>query len=284
MKKCQNCGKRTMTMTSATANTRAKIITTPRKCEKWTPRTPNPRLPHNGRLLFLAVSPGYQDLTTAGSFEQTLINAIDYGYNLLVLAFWLDPGHGADPSSAASRWSQLPPAQQADIMLYAHSNGAKIIVSAGGSTFTDYQVTGPNSGTGFGSGAANFAKTHQLDGVDFDMENFVSPNFTTPSLLTKSQSIQWLTDATSSARAILGETALITHAPQSPYFSTPEFAQGYLDFYLQTPTPSVDLFLIQYYNQGATYLTYDSQLVNNDNFTRAPPLSNSLIVAYPKGK
>jgi hypothetical protein len=83
--------------------------------------------------------------------------------------------------------------------------------------------------------------------------------------MTKAQTIAWLTDATVAARSLLGPSALLSHAPQSPYFSAPEFASGYLDFYLASPN-LVDVYFIQWYNQGATYLNYASQFINNDNY------------------
>lgn len=129
-----------------------------------------------------------------------------------------------------------------------------------------------------------FAQQYGFDGVDFDLENFVSPGSQLPRGMTKQQTIQWMVNATAIARTILGDGALIAHAPQTPYFSTPEFSQGYLDFYLQTPTPSVDLFLCQYYNQGATYLTYASQMINNDNFHPGTAIAQLIQRGIPQGK
>jgi hypothetical protein len=73
------------------------------------------------------------------------------------------------------------------------------------------------------------------------MENFL-PGFATSAGMDKQQTIQWLTEATSAARAALGPDGIIA---QSPYYSPNAFASGYLDLYLQTPRPSVDAFLIQ---------------------------------------
>lgn len=275
-KKCHKCGK----------TKKSKITSKPRKAGQqfFSKCPPVSRLPGDGLVPIKAVYFGYQDLTAYGSFPATLKKAVDFGYNLLVLAFWINPVVGVDPYSAADLWTKLSTAEKESTRAYAHANSAKIIISTGGATFAGYQNTGVYSGTSFGTAAANFAQAQGFDGLDFDLENFVYPTFTTPSLMTKQQTIQWMTDANAAARSILGEGALITHAPQSPYFSTPEFSQGYLDFYLQTPTPSVDLFLIQYYNQGATYLNYDSQFINNDNFHPGTAVKQLIQRGIPKGK
>jgi hypothetical protein len=230
-------------------------------------RRPCPQIaPSSGIGPVKAVYLGYQDLTAYGTLGATITKAIDFGFNLIVLAFWINPDIGVDPFSAADLWTRLSDQERQDTLTYANGRNAKIILSAGGSSFVGYEVKGTMSGTNYGTAAATFAQQYSLHGLDFDMENFISPGFTTPSGMTRVQTIQWLTDATFAARAVLGSSALITHAPQAPYFQALEFAQGYLDFYLQTPTPPLDLFIIQYYNQGATYLDYTSQMINNDNY------------------
>lgn len=68
------------------------------------------------------------------------------------------------------------------------------------------QTAAPNLG-------ANKALQLGLDGVDFDMENLISPGFTTPSGMSKSQTIAWLTDATKAAKSVLGEN--FSHHPRT---------------------------------------------------------------------
>lgn len=227
------------------------------------------RLPLRGTAPIKAVYLSYgADLFTYGDLGETIKKVVDFGYNLVILAFWIDASTGLDPYSAAWWWLNLDPSLRHSTLTYIHVRGAKITLAVGGATYNGYQLTGANSGTEFAQAASQMAKVLELDGLDFDMENFVSPGFTTSTGLTKAQSIQWLRDATNVARTILGPDALITHAPQSPYFSQPEFASGYLDFYLDVPAPelkpSVDAFLIQFYNQGSTYLTYQTQMITND--------------------
>jgi len=107
-------------------------------------------------------------------------------------------------------------------------------------------------------------KKNNLDGIDFNMENLIFKTFGTNSHMDKDQTIDWLVDATKKARDILGLDAIITHSPQSPYFNELEFLSGYLDFYKKVGN-TIDYFLIQYYNQGDTYLTYKSQFIENED-------------------
>jgi len=217
-------------------------------------------LPSPLTLPIKAVYIGYKNITAA-TIADTIKTAADYGYNLIVLAFWIDPDIGVDPYSAMDFWSKLSNTDKQSTLDYIHAKNAKLIASLGGSSYTKYPA---NGGSVYGTAGAQFAKNNLLDGVDFDMENFTN-TFGTPSGLDKSQTIQWLTDATNAARAILGADAIISNAPQSPYFNV-EFANGYFDFYMQPVTPPIDFFLCQFYNQGNTYNTYETQMINCDNF------------------
>lgn len=226
-----------------------------------------------------AVYLGYS--SGVSSIANTIRTAVDAGFNLINLAFWMGPSTGVDPYSAAYYWSLLSASDRSSTIEYAHSHGANVIVSAGGAGYNAYPSGG---GTAFGQGAAQFALNNSLDGVDFDFENFTTAFGTPLSGLNKQQTIQWMLDANSAARALLGSSRFITHAPQSPYFNV-EFSYGYRDFYLSSsPTPSVDLFLIQYYNQGATYLNYDSQFINNDNFHPGTAVAQLITTGFPANK
>lgn len=206
-----------------------------------------------------AVYLGYSDLLAGGGFDATVRAAADAGYNLILLAFWLSPEQGADPYSAADYWQKLGASTQQQTVAYVHSKGGRVTLALGGSSYVGYQA---NGGAAYGAAGAAFAKANLLDGVDFDMENFTG-SFGTPSGLTKQQSLQWLLDASIAARNALGADAIITHAPQAPYFNQ-EFSFGYLDFWKLHPP--INFFLVQYYNQGPTYLDYTTQFVNCDNF------------------
>ena len=203
-----------------------------------------------------AVYLGYNNVS---DIKSTITQALDYGYNLIILAFWIDPSTGVDPFSAADYWSKLSPTDQVALSNQALTQKARIIVSAGGSTYSDYSSPAED----FGSGAATFARDNNLHGVDFDLEN-LSANGSLPTA-------QWIVDATVAARNILGVNATITHAPQAPYFGI-EFDYIYRDVYDQLVTSGradlINYFLIQYYNQGSdpascAYKTYEDQFLDN---------------------
>ncbi len=199
---------------------------------------------------------------------QTFYDAIDIGFNVLILAFLVN-GQAADMVSA---WSTQLNAVNPDtgkpyreeILEYAHQRNSVILVSTGGATETDYWNTDP---TDYGTTVANFAKDNLFDGVDFDLEHF-SPNLTFPGF-TSQQTIDWLVTATNATRGILGSNAIITHAPQAPYFgpvgSDKSWAGplgGYTAVY--KGALSINFFNIQCYNQGdECYTTYETIFINS---------------------
>jgi len=134
----------------------------------------------------------------------------------------------------AGAWQSIGASRQQAAMTYCHNKGAKVLVSTGGATDTPYG----GSATTYGQTAANFAKNNNLDGVDFDLENF-------PYGPMSAANVNWVATATNAARAILPSPKLITHAPQTPYFDD-RFDYGYTKIY--KAAPSIDYLLIQYYN------------------------------------
>jgi len=177
---------------------------------------------------------------------------VDAGYNLIILAFYVS-GSAAD---AAAAWAQLSSSVQQSTIAYAHGKNARIIVSAGGATDSPYNKF---SGTQYGTSAANWAKANFLDGVDFDLENF-GPGFTAGTLNT-ADSITWCVDATMAASQILGSAAVITHAPQPPYFGPNGFSDAYTTIYEKAPV--ITFLQIQYYNNGPAN-TYASIFTSNN--------------------
>ena len=139
---------------------------------------------------------------------------------------------------------------------------------------------------------ARWVVQNNLDGMDFDLENFGSefgfggispllssptsplfisftyvsfsslflfslPFFLLPLGLSTTQMVQWVADATNGARGILGSSRIITHAPQPPYFGTlPLFPS------LSLPSPPSSClfspFIVYYplFQLLATMLTY----------------------------
>jgi len=180
---------------------------------------------------------------------------VDAGYSLIILAFYLSSG----PTDVALGWQEGGSSAQQTAIAYAHAHGAKVIVSAGGSSEEPYL----SSATTYGQNVANFAVQNHLDGVDFDLEN-LNTGFTFDSM-TANQVISWIVTASNAARSILGSSAIITHAPQAPYFGKvgggsnsntwTGSSGGYTAIYEQT---SINYLLVQFYNQGSScYTTYE---------------------------
>jgi len=172
-----------------------------------------------------------------GSTFQSLISC---GYNLVIIAFFVS-GKAEDVAQA---WGSMSSADQQNTINFAHDKNARITVSAGGADDNPYKQF---SGAAYGKAVADWAQKTKLDGVDFDLENF-GGGFTAGGMNT-ANTIKWVADATNTARSILGANAIITHAPQFPYFGYNQgFGNGYGLAYAQAP--SIDFLLIQYYNNG----------------------------------
>jgi len=178
---------------------------------------------------------------------------VDAGYNLVLLAFHVS----GVAKYAASVWHGLGSTTQQSVISYAHARGARIVVSAGGAEDVPYNSF---TGTQYGTTLANWAVANHLDGVDFDLENF-GGGFTAGSLST-SASIQWVADATNAARNILGSSAVITHAPQPPYFGTNHgFSNAYPQIYAKAT--SINFLLVQYYNNDGALNTFNSIFISD---------------------
>jgi len=210
----------------------------------------------------------------------TVTQAVDAGFNIVILAFLLASG-AADMAVA---WQGVDSATKQKAMSYVHSKGAYVLVSAGGSTDAPY---GSMSGSAYGTFCGNWAKNNLLDGVDFDMENFGPP--LVAGGLTPQQTIQWLVDASNSARSALGSGKLISHAPQAPYFgrvgggsgSNPWTGTtgGYTAVYKAATT--IDFFNVQFYNQGAScYVDYAGLFTNSKSCAPFPGTSAYEISSY----
>eukprot|EP01087_Luapelamoeba_hula_P009078 TRINITY_DN231_c1_g1_i1.p1 TRINITY_DN231_c1_g1~~TRINITY_DN231_c1_g1_i1.p1 ORF type:complete len:321 (+),score=53.23 TRINITY_DN231_c1_g1_i1:182-1144(+) len=218
--------------------------------------------------------------------QNTVTQAVDGGYNVVIIAFYLLNG----PTDMAQAWASVSKGNQQQAMNYAHSKGAKVMVSAGGSTESPY---GQVSGYGYGQRVAQWAVDNNLDGVDFDMEN-LRPGFIAPGLSSAAATVQWLADASNGARSVLGNNRLISHAPQAPYFgrvgggggnSWPGSSGGYTAVYQKATT--IDFFNCQFYNQGAScYTSYQGLFVDSSSCSAFPGTALQQIAAYgvPKEK
>jgi len=180
----------------------------------------------------------------------TVLNAIQVGYNVIILAFYLSSG----PADMAIAWQGVPSGTQQSTAQQAHAKNAIILVSFGGATDDPYR----KDPIALGAQVAKWAVDNNLDGVDFDLENF-GPGLTADGL-NPFQTASWVANISNSARNVLGSGKYISHAPQGPYFgpvgSTNTWAGvtgGYTGVYYYAT--NIDFFNVQFYNQGPSCYT-----------------------------
>lgn len=194
--------------------------------------------------------------------------AVDSGYNIINLAFYIDRGPydmvlAFEQPCAYFRCS--PPLDtnektRQNILDYVHSKGALLFMSAGGATESPYSK---QSGKDYGTMLANNAIENGFDGVDLDLEN-IQQGFAFGAL-NEDQLIQWLTDA---SIALKSAGLYVSHAPQNPYFGNPGASRqktafsGVLGGYsgvAKRAGNAIDFFNVQFYNQGVNCsMTYDT--------------------------
>lgn len=172
--------------------------------------------------------------------------------NEILIAFWTQ-SYG--PTGAALEWVRGTFGDTQTAVERFHDAGIKVVIAVGGAF--EVPVTGnPDDGYRYGEQAAQFALENHFDGVDFDIENLApgDPEGTS----------EWLARATIAARNVYPD-ALISHAPQAPYFS-PVQAYGYLEVNDKVGD-LIDNYNIQFYNQmAAAYDTYEDLFIFSDPF------------------
>jgi len=190
----------------------------------------------------------------------SIIGAADAGFNVIILAFYMHTG----PSDFLEAWQRLSPSTKQNIISNIHSKGAVLLVSfGGGADRNPYTLDAYSAGENIG----RYAKSQYLDGVDFDLENF-GQGFTANGHNAQ-WAISWCVNITYGAASGFGPGAILTHAPQSPYFgpigATNTWAGpsgGYTAVY-NGIKDILTFFNIQFYNQGSNcYVTYNSLFEN----------------------
>jgi len=213
----------------------------------------------------------------------------DAGYNVIILAFYLLDS----ATDVVFAWQTSIEQQRKDTLDYIHSKGAILLMSAGGDSIAPYeQITG----TEYGTRTANYAKQYGFDGVDYDLENFGAG--LTYGSLNSQQIIDWLSDCTTACKNILGDTGIISYAPQSPYFgpinsSIPTWV-GPLGGFVGVNArvgDKIDFYNVQFYNQGADmYVNYQNLFINSGTslpFTSVKEINlagiplNKIVVGKP---
>lgn len=220
----------------------------------------------------------------------TITAAVNAGYNVIILAFWVSSGGQIASSGACdmcAAWERdVSPSLQLSTMEYAHSKGAIVMASAGGATDVPWDNL---PGSSYGEAAADWVLANNLDGLDFDVEGF-QQGFLMYSGSTTQQAVNYLVDATNAARAKLGPVAFISHAPQAPYFgpiggSPNQYwagaLGGYTSVYLLLPPGSIDFFNVQFYDQGATmYVDYIGLVQTSESGGNFPGSAVMQIESY----
>jgi len=192
---------------------------------------------------------------------KTILEASEAGWNVIILAFYLSK---QGPWDIVQTWANWAVDKKKTTVEALHAKGAVLLVAMGGATDHPYDLEPVALGKTF----ATWSKEHLFDGVDFDLEG-VAAHFTVPGK-TDAETVQWFADITNAAREVLGPDAIITHAPQAPYFG-PIGASitwagpsgGYVGIYAKAP--SITYFLVQYYNQGERYVTYDDVFIKSSS-------------------
>ena len=172
--------------------------------------------------------------------------------NHLILAFWESTG----PLDVAKAW--VDGTFPKDAIDTFHQSGIKVMVSAGGATVEPI-TNDPAGGRKYGEALGQWAREHGLDGVDFDIEdNSAFKN--EPDI-----AVNWMVDATEGVKKTF-PGAVISHAPQAPYFS-PVYGGGpYLRINSQVGG-EIDFYNVQFYNQGSSgYDTFDSLFIQSSGW------------------
>lgn len=196
------------------------------------------------------------------------------GTTHLILAFYL-PGSGPTDLAEALVNGTLPD----DAVDTLHGLGVTVLVSAGGGTVTP--ISSGVDATSFGTEVATWALQQGLDGVDLDIEDQQA------FLDDPSTAIQWMVDITNAIAktySAQGKTAVITHAPQAPYFS-PDFGNApYLQVDAQVGD-LIDFYNVQFYNQDtSTYDTYESLFVQSNGWASQSSVSEIVAAGVPSSR
>jgi len=193
--------------------------------------------------------------------QQSILDAVSAGYNVIIISFYLSSGSAADMAQA---WAALDDGTKQSTIQTAHSKGAVVTVSLGGSTDSPFNKD-PYS---LGQQVGKWALTQHLDGVDFDLENF-NQGFTAGGM-SAANTVYWVANVTKGTYDTMGAGCVISHAPQGPYFGPVGDSStwagstgGYTAVYKQVPN-YITFFNVQFYNQGAScYVDYNGLFVSS---------------------
>ena len=185
-------------------------------------------------------------------------------YNTINLSFWTNGG----AVDAALVWANLityvstdnpwgsttAEVQQAWLTAY-HNAGKKVLVSCFGAT--EFPTSEGYDAVQTAQQIAQFVQTNQLDGVDLDYEDNTA--------MDSGVGVSWVINCTSTLASLL-PGAIITHAPQAPYFMSSYALGGYLTIDKQVGQ-YISWYNVQFYNQGSSdYQTYQTLFIQSDGW------------------
>jgi len=194
--------------------------------------------------------------------QNTIIDAVNAGYNVIALAFYQT---NTGPADAAYSWvERVDNATRVSTMEKVHAAGAVVTVSLGGANDQQWERA---DATQLATTIANWAKEYYLDGVDFDLEHFggfgaINNN--------DNDTIAWFVELITTTRSILGPEGVISYAPLPPWFGPIGMAKcttanqqnctwvgpsGGMSAVYAKVGNDIDYFFAQFYNQGACYTT-----------------------------
>eukprot|EP00026_Physarum_polycephalum_P007901 Phypoly_transcript_07972.p1 GENE.Phypoly_transcript_07972~~Phypoly_transcript_07972.p1 ORF type:complete len:427 (+),score=78.21 Phypoly_transcript_07972:174-1454(+) len=205
--------------------------------------------------------------------HQSALDAVNAGYNVIIASFYLSSG---TPADFAQAWAALDDTTKINTVNTMHAKGAVLLVSLGGSTDMPFD----KDPTALGQQVGAWAKAQHMDGVDFDLEN-INAGFTVPGK-TDTQLVDWLAALSESAYNAIGSGAIITHAPQGPYFGPVGATDGwvgpsggYTGLYKKAGN-FISFFHVQFYNQGGTCYSDYTSLFRNSG-TACPPFPHTSV-------
>jgi chitinase len=188
-------------------------------------------------------------------------------YTTINLSFWLAPGGAADAAllwsnaiayvSTQNPWGATTTAELQKAWIDAfHAQGKSVLVSAFGSTSNPTAI----DPTLIAQNLASFVTTNQLDGVDIDYEDTAA--------FQSGLAEAWLITLTTTLRSLLGSSAIITHAPQAPYFlGAPTYPKGGYLTVDQQAGSAINWYNVQFYNQGSSdYTTFQTLFEQSDGW------------------
>jgi len=204
----------------------------------------------------------YLDQVDCCAPQNTILDAVSGGYNVIVLAFYQS---ATGPADAALSWSQrMDNDTRVATIAKVHAAGAVVTVSLGGANDQRWEETDAKT---LATTISNFVNDYDLDGVDFDLEHFggfgaINNN--------DNDTITWFSELVTTTRSIIGQEKVISFAPLPPWFGpigmqkcttagqlncTWVGPSGGMSAVYKQVGNNIDYFFCQFYNQGNCYTT-----------------------------